>query len=539
MSRSAYRVLFLEDDPVDRMAFDRQIRKDLLPWEVSSSATIAEARQHLSDAPFDAMVLDYRLTDGTAFDLADWILACPAVLVTGAGDEDIAVRALKSGFRDYIVKDSRRNYLKILPSLVANSIENHRTALALKLTHRQNEQILASIPMILIGLDPQRRITHWNGAAEKSFGLSRSAALGRGLFECIRSWDRSRVESWLGAPLDAAVTDDLYDLPLDRPDGTVGFLHLCRSRFSVDAPEPGGILVVGEDTTERKWIDNRLREVDKYRSLAQLAAGIAHEVKSPAQYILNNLAFLEESFRVMGPIPAPMSQTPPPFAAPASPGDRTDTPDDASSESGQILHAIRQSEQGLFGILRLVDAMKEFSHPGSGQKEPVSIPRVVEGAATIFRSIGKGIAQIVLEIDPDLPPVSCDRGAVGQVILNLLVNAADAVELQNPVRGDPGRITLRTARLDDSLVIEVQDNGGGIPASVRPRIFEPFFTTKEPGKGSGMGLAISRTLIEQQGGTLRLGETSENGTVFQVVLPLADPSDLRPAPVAEMSRENP
>jgi two-component system, NtrC family, sensor kinase len=534
MSR-AYRVLFLEDDPVDRMAFDRQIRKDSLPWEVSSCATIADARRHLSDAPFDAMVLDYRLTDGTAFDLTDWIPACPAVLVTGAGDEDVAVRALKSGFRDYIVKDSRRNYLKILPSLVSNSIENHRIALALKLTHRQNEQILASIPLILIGLDPQCRITHWNGAAEKSFGLPQSAAFGRGLFECNLSWDRSRVESWLGAPLDAAVTDDLYDLPLDRPDGTVGFLHLCRSRFSVDAPEPGGILLVGEDTTERKWIDNRLREVDKYRSMAQLAAGIAHEVKSPAQYILNNLAFLEESFRLMGPIPAPMSQSP----SPDSPGDRTDTHPDMSSESGQILHAIRQSEQGLFGILRLVDAMKEFSHPGSGRKEPVSIPRVVEGAATIFRSIGKGVADIMLETDPDLPAVWCDRGAVGQVILNLLVNAADAVELQNPVREGPGRITLRTVRSDDSLVIEVRDNGGGIPESVRSRIFEPFFTTKELGKGSGMGLAISRTLIEQQGGTLRLGDTSEAGTVFQVVLPLGEPSDLQLVPAAKTSGDIP
>jgi PAS domain S-box-containing protein len=452
----------------------------------------------------------------------DWVARCPAILVTGAGDEDIAAKALKSGFQEYMVKDSRRNYLKVLPSVILHSIETNRLARHLELTHRQNEQLLAAIPLILIGIDSEGRVTHWNSAAEGTFGLDRSEAIGRNVRECGPFLDRAQFDAWHEERSDSATSGDLRDVRYERRDGRVGFLHFRRNRFSVDAADPGGFLLVGEDTTERKWIDNRLREVDKYQSMAQLAAGIAHEVKSPAQYILNNLTYLEETFRAIGP--GSLSN------------EENEAAQDSVGLSGEIEQAIRQSEQGLWGILRLVEAMKDFSHPGSGRMEAVAVNRVVEGAAVMCRSICKGIADVVMDLDEDLPKAVCDRSALGQVVMNLLINASDAIEEKSRT-GDPhGQITLRTRRSDKGVVIEVQDTGTGIPDRIRPRLFEPFFTTKEAGKGTGMGLAISKNIIEQSGGDLRIGQTGESGTAFEILLPLAPSTEMDAQPFPASAR---
>ena len=187
----------------------------------------------------------------------------------------------------------------------------------------------------------------------------------------------------------------------------------------------------------------------------------------------------------------------------------------------EIPKALDQTLEGSERVARIVRAMREFSHPGSEEKQQIDLNRAIESTTIVTRNEWKYVADLITDFDPDLPPVPCLTDEFNQAILNLIVNAAHAISEIVAASGEQGTITI-TTRVDSGWAeIRVADTGGGIPEKHRSRIFDPFFTTKPVGKGTGQGLAIVYgVIVEKHGGTIDFVTEEGRGTTFILRLPL-------------------
>jgi len=287
---------------------------------------------------------------------------------------------------------------------------------------------------------------------------------------------------------------------------------------------------------EKEILQAQLLQAQKLESVGRLAAGIAHELNTPAQFISSNMDFLEESFQQLAPL---LNQLRDILAAGATPGQDCCARLHAAFEvvdweflGEEIPLAIQQSKAGLERVTSIVKAMKEFAHLGGKEKIPASINRIVETTVTVARNEWKYVAELETDLDPELPLVPCLTDEMGQVILNILVNAAQAIGEQlgpNP-ESAKGLITISTRTLEDGVELRIRDSGSGIPQAIRDRIFDPFFTTKEVGRGTGQGLAICRdVIVHKHGGTLTVESEEGSGSTFIITLPSGPSPNQNPA----------
>ncbi len=283
------------------------------------------------------------------------------------------------------------------------------------------------------------------------------------------------------------------------------------------------------EVRERERMQLELVRAQKLESVGQLAAGIAHEINTPAQYVSDNTRFLQDAFASVDRLLVQFTRL-----LEAANGDAVSKEllteiDSAVVDSDidylreDIPKAIEQSLEGLDRVAGIVRAMKEFSHPGGDTRQPIDLNRAIESTLTVSRNEWKYVADVVTDFDPELPLVPCLAGDVNQVVLNLVVNAAHAIaEVAADTPGEKGTITVQTRRDADWAEIRVRDTGTGIPEGVRDRVFDHFFTTKEVGKGTGQGLTIAYSLIVgKHGGTIDFETAVGRGTTFIVRLPLA------------------
>jgi two-component system, NtrC family, sensor kinase len=232
---------------------------------------------------------------------------------------------------------------------------------------------------------------------------------------------------------------------------------------------------------QRERVERELRRTDKLARIGQLAAGIAHEISTPIQYVGCNLELLDD-------LPA-------------------------GEDAAQALASMRN---GVQRITQIVRAMRELSHPGQSEPRPADINHALASTLEVCASAYKGVAALERDLGT-LPAVTCHINELQQVFLNLIVNASHAME----GRRGHGRLTVRSRVDGDDVVVSIGDNGGGIPESIRARIFDPFFTTKDAGKGTGQGLAISRAIVERHAGSLTFDTELGTGTTFHVRIPIA------------------
>jgi signal transduction histidine kinase len=183
--------------------------------------------------------------------------------------------------------------------------------------------------------------------------------------------------------------------------------------------------------------------------------------------------------------------------------------------------AVEESLEGLRRVASIVAAMRDFSHPSGGKKAPADLGDVLRTAATVARNEWKRVAELTIDVDDDVPKVACLRDELGQVFLNLIVNAAHAIAAAQ--RNTQGSIRISARRDRDFVEVRVRDTGTGIPAEVRSRVFDPFFTTKAVGQGTGQGLAICyATVVEKHAGQIDFESELGVGTTFIVRLPIVD-----------------
>jgi PAS domain S-box-containing protein len=372
------------------------------------------------------------------------------------------------------------------------------------------------------------RILYANPAFERITGYSRAEALGktpsilksgvhppefyRQIYEAI--W---RGDTWRGR------------FKNRRKDGTHYDAECSISPIRDGAGRIVNFVAVSRDVTAALLQEAELIQARKLESIGQLAAGIAHEINTPTQFVGDNVRFLLDAFQEVLPILQTLIK-----------GDGAGSSE--SAEAGLDLHrgapaamaesvayyadeiprAIHQTLEGIERITKIVRAMKEFSHPGHAEQTAIDINHAIESTLTVARNYWKYIADARTDFDPELPPVLCYPGELNQVILNLIMNAADAItETNKALARERGSITITTRKEGDEVVIRITDDGCGIPESIADRVFDHFFTTKEVGRGTGQGLAIAHSVIVQKhGGKIDFESEVGRGTTFVVRLPL-------------------
>ncbi len=282
---------------------------------------------------------------------------------------------------------------------------------------------------------------------------------------------------------------------------------------------------------ELKNTQSRLMQAEKMQSIGQLAAGIAHEINTPTQYVSDNVTFLKRVFpQMLGLIDVLVD-----YARAGAAGELDAEQATRMEErikrarldyiAENVPSALEQSLEGLQRITTIVRAMKDFSHSSQGEKELASLADIISVSITVARNEWKYIAELETEFAPDLPEVPCLRDEIGQVILNLVVNAAHAIVEANKAHPSTlGKIVVSTHRAGDFAEVRVRDSGTGIPEHIRNRVFDPFFTTKGVGKGTGQGLAIAYNIVvEKHGGQIGFDTEDGKGSTFIVRLPLKAP----------------
>ena len=281
------------------------------------------------------------------------------------------------------------------------------------------------------------------------------------------------------------------------------------------------IFAIGRDVTAEREMARELAQAQKLEAIGQLASGVAHEINTPIQFIGDNLSFLTQSFKdldeYLGAIHAELT--------PEQLKRLADARKQADYEylQEEVPRSLSESKDGVRRVAELVRALKEFAHPDTPEKAPADLNRALERSVVLARGELKHLATVDLQLSP-LPPVLCHVGGLSQVFLNLLVNAAHAIEER--AAKDPGaqwarKITVTTQLLDGDVSIAIADTGCGIPEALRERIFEPFFTTKPMGKGSGQGLPLVRNVvIGQHQGRVDIDSEVGRGTTFTLRLPV-------------------
>jgi PAS domain S-box-containing protein len=459
--------------------------------------------------------------------IADSLASVVAVTVAGAALAALAVmrfllllrqaRALAAALGDAL--DQRGRMLELSQSRYRQLVEQIPGAIyviALGENGRSARPLYVS-PQIepLIGLSVQQ----WTG------GLDR-------LLESVHPDDRVRVAEALQGPPEGRQPEPA-EFRCIKPDGQEVWIRDACAVVTTDGDRRllQGLLfditAAKRSEADRDRLELDLRLGQKLEAVGQLAAGIAHEINTPIQFVGDTVRFLDDAFgdvmalviayeRLLvaaeaGPVPEEL------IAAVRAAEELADV--DYLRE--RVPGAFERATDGVQRVATIVRAMREFAHPPTTDKTPFDINRALRSTLIVASNEYKYIADVEMEF-AELPPVMCDGGDINQVFLNLVVNAAHAIE-DATADGERGVISLRTAVEKDHVRISIADTGSGIPSAVAGRIYDPFFTTKDVGRGTGQGLAIARRIVvERHGGTLSFETEQGCGTTFHVRLPVGE-----------------
>ncbi len=249
--------------------------------------------------------------------------------------------------------------------------------------------------------------------------------------------------------------------------------------------------------TNQETLEAQVRILQKTDLLGRLAFGLVHEISTPLQFVQSSLDALAGGLSERG-----------------TPGD------DLRRRSSESRAALRRAMLGLERCASVVRAMRQLAHPGEANKRVIDLNEVVESALLVSRSRYKRVATLRTCLG-ELPPVRCHPEEIGQVVVNLVVNAAQALS-EAQARSGQGKIRVGTSVEGALVVVQVEDNGTGVEERVQRRMFEPFFTTKPPGGGTGQGLSIARHIVEaRHGGRIEVASEVGSGTTVCFKIPVA------------------
>lgn len=524
------RILVVDDEP-QVLKLMRSILQQA-GYTVFIAGGVVEARKTLaSRRDLDLVVTDINMPDGSGLDLVSHVHKhYPDIGVVAATIIDNPMDAeeiLEAGVYGYIVKPFSRNLVLItvanalrrreLEMRARSSLENLESRLHLIINNLHAGLLLIDESMVIREINNQMK--EWFTDAEPGNSISlldnhylssvenvRCGSLAAEVFET------GRTAKMLGRFLTREGENDLQ----------ITMSPVC----TINGVEKL-VLIMLEDQTEQLLLERELRQAQKLEAIGQLAAGIAHEINTPTQYIGDNIHFFADAFRDITNLVEDYEQLLR-KAVEKNPEIDVETmihrlKDEADMDflAQEVPQTITQSLEGIARVGSIIKAMREFSHPGTAEKNLTDINHCLKSTVTVCRNEWKYTAELELKLDQNLKAVPCLPGEMNQVFLNLIINAAHAITTRVEAGGyTKGLITITTQQDDEHILISISDNGGGIPESIRYRVFDPFFTTKEIGKGTGQGLAIARNIItDKHGGSIQLETTQGETTTFLIRLP--------------------
>jgi PAS domain S-box-containing protein len=395
---------------------------------------------------------------------------------------------------------------------------------ALAASEEQFRYLVENVSDVIFSVTPEGKITYISPAIEPIVGIRAEDLIGECLGELFRGTGENPVDRCMEMLGSGEATVGEYRLGGGLSQQA--WLRVSEKATIVDG-KITAIQGVLTDITHQKELELRLAQASKLESIGQLAAGIAHEINTPVQFVGANTTFLKECLEDIEELGEH-------FRTLRTARKEVDADALAQAVSDieafvleieleQLLHdmplAIEESLDGISRIGEIVSAMKDFSHPGTKAKSPADLEQVARSSAAVSRNSWKEHADMIFEFADDLPMVPVVASEISQVLLNMFVNSAHAIEGQ-PERGT---ITVRGRVANGRCELDVEDTGGGMPQEVVDRIFDPFFTTKEVGKGTGQGLSITHdVIVKRHGGTLEVVSQPGHGTRFTIGLPLKD-----------------
>lgn len=387
---------------------------------------------------------------------------------------------------------------------------------------------------VILLTDGDGKIQRANRSAEMTFGREPAQLKSTSVYDLLDQTSReaaAEMERLRDPAKKFTSVGDMREMVGLRADGTPFPLELAVSVFELEGKRHG--VWISRDITARKEaeekqlrLEQELRQSQKLESLGTLASGIAHEINTPIQYINDNAHFLKESFTDLMSV----------LQAYDVLLQKLDGDEEFKEQTGavranaeaadidflkeEIPSSIEQTLDGIERISKIVTAVKEFSHPGTTEMTAIDLNQAIETTLSVTRNEWKYVAETKTDFDAAMPLVPCLPGDINQVIMNLIVNAAHAIES----KGDEGlgEIAIKTSYADGQVSVSVTDTGCGIPEANRGQIFDPFFTTKGVGKGTGQGLSIAFNIVTQKhDGTLSFSTEEGVGTTFTITLPVS------------------
>jgi two-component system NtrC family sensor kinase len=397
--------------------------------------------------------------------------------------------------------------------------ESSRQDLATALAHERTllRTMIDLIPAFIYAKDVGSRFIAMNAALARNMGTTPDQAMGKTDFEFHTPDLAQKFYSDEQEMLRSGQSIiDLEEPGFDQVTGQPRTVVTSKVPLRDENGTVIGLIGVGFDITERKLAEQRLAAGEKLESIGRLAAGVAHEINTPIQFLNDSVYFIREAMQDLLAHNAKLTAMLP------SPPEPDPEIEDLKLE---LPPALDRVVDGLARIAEIVRSMKEFSHADQEEKSRVDLNRAIASTLVIARTEYKYVADVQTEFANELPLVTCHGGQINQVVLNLVVNAAHAIEEVVRGTGKKGLIKVKTHVEGAEVVISVSDTGRGIPEAIRSRIFDPFFTTKEVGKGTGQGLSIAHNVIKAHGGKLEFVTEIGKGTTFLVRLPLDESED--------------
>lgn len=502
MASEEYKILLVEDDEIDQMAFKRMVTKNNLNYNVTVVPSVSKTKEALDDKAFDLVIADYNLTDGTAFDVMDLITDIPVIFATGAGNEEIAIKAMRAGAHDYLIKDHGRKYLEVIPMVIDKAVKHDQAEKKLTQYHDNLENLVAertdelikekellgttlsSMSDAVIAMDTDKKIILFNRIAETMTALKFKEVAGKNAEDILRIVDEKTREP----------VTDIFNIDAEPDSEKIENRECAIIDINENiSPVALSVSTIKHDDGTIMGMVLVLRNVTKERKVEQMKTGfvssVSHELRTPLTSIK---AFTATILR---------------------------DPNMSDETRTEFLHIIDEESNRL---ANLIEDLLEVSRIESGtvntEFKAVDITELMNQVLPPLEPLAeKKNISIEKNFADELPELTADADKLKSVITNLVNNAIKFTP-------DGGKIIVKTEPKDDQLVISISDNGMGIPKDDVDKVFERFHRVHRPGteiQGTGLGLSIVKNIVEMHEGTIELQSQVDKGTTFTIYLPLA------------------